>query len=227
MIGILPAAGAATRMLRLPKMLLPVHPGTTLIERMHDQMRSATPRKVLIGTMGLTMALLERDDWFYTRLYHAYTRTMSETVLVAKQFTTPGEIVLFGMPDTYLEDTQAFVKLKLTLEQGADVAVGVFKTRAEQRSKLGMVKLFGGRVEAVVDKPGETDLTYAWGVMAWKAPFWEHIQPDDPHIGFALPRAIAAGGDVSAVYMNGGYWDCGTPDEYFALIAHLQGGRRD
>jgi len=48
---------------------------------------------------------------------------------------------------------------------------------------------------------------------------WPLIDVEDPHVGYALPRAIRAGLDVRGVVLNGTYWDCGTPDDYFDCIA--------
>lgn len=220
MIGIIPAAGKAARMLGLPKMLLPIPGDTTLIDRLRTQMETNTSQ-ILVGTNGVSMALLERRFDFTTRLYTAFTNTMSETVLLAREFTGTDQFAAFGMPDSYIEDRDAFAKLAGALELGADVAVGVFKTRPEQRGKLGMCRIDRNRIVEVVDKPWQTDLEWAWGVLAWKPVLWQYINATDPTIGDALPRAIQANLRVQAVRMDGAYYDCGTPDEYFKLIRDL------
>lgn len=221
MIGIVPAAGFAMRMNGIPKMMLPI-PGGTLIQTLCERMERIG--QVIVGTRpaqyealaGLCNALVFRCE----------TATMSETVLSARLFMTANEWTCLGMPDTYFDDADAFVKLAAELKDGADVAVGVFQTRPEQRHKLGMVELTpGDEVLHVVDKPAQTELTWAWGVLAWKPRFWHLLSANDPHVGYALPRALAAEMDVRAVKMDGGFWDCGTPDEYFACIEHLQQGR--
>jgi NDP-sugar pyrophosphorylase family protein len=227
MIGIIPAAGKAERMHGIPKMLLPVGE-TTLIQRLIACMGLVSvSAQVRIGISELLEELI--DTIVYERGVVSFpmnTQTMSETVLEVRKWTEWGkdEPVLFGMPDTYFEDEQAFVKLAAELRDGADVAVGVFQTRPEQRHKLGMVEIAGCEVLHVIDKPAETDLTWAWGVLAWKPKFWNVIQANDPHVGYALPRALAGEMDVRAVRMDGGFWDAGTPDEYFDLITYLHEG---
>lgn len=218
MIGIIPAAGKAERMLGLPKMLLPVPPQTTLIARMRDSIMALKPRKICIGSNGVNMALLEPFDRMQIRLYYAYTATMSETVLEAQRFTQSGERVLFGMPDTYVEDAAAFEKLSDALDGGADVAVGLFVTPDAWRHKRGMCRVEGDRVVEVIDKPQDTDLFWAWGVLAWRPVFWQSIDASDTTVGYALSRAIHAGLNVRAVTMDGYFYDCGTHDEYFRLI---------
>lgn len=228
MIGIIPAAGKAERFDGLPKALLPVPQGTlieTLVKRM---MTVPLCCRAAIGTNRLTYAYLRQRETISDWVYKVETETMSETVLSARGYVNGNEPVLFGMADTYFEDADAFVKLAMTLNDGADVAVGVFKTRLEQRNKLGMVEWDSDargnlRLTAVVDKGAYgLELTHAWGVLAWKTPFWQFIDPDDLHVGYALPKAIAAGQDVRAVKMDGAYWDCGTFEEYADCISTLQ-----
>lgn len=218
MIGIVPAGGNATRMRRVPKMLLPVPAGDTLFTILCERMRSAGIERILVAVSDATASVITPFCTPDILLYKTAVPTMSEAVMLARQHTYTGETCYFGMPDTFVEDAHAFHKLGAALADNADVAVGLFYARPLQHRKLGMCRMKGTQVLEVVDKPDETTLTHAWGVLAWKTPFWDCMRADDPHIGFALPRAIAAGLDVRAVLMEGGYWDAGTPEEYFELI---------
>jgi len=221
MIGIIPAAGKAERMNGLPKMLLPTPHGTLINVLMYRMKYSSLLTRIAIGASESTYAFLRSVPNMYFQTHKVKTETMSETVLLMREYVNGNEPVFMGMPDTYFEDVFAFVKLAAALQNGAEVAVGVFQTRPEQRSKLGMVEIAGDEVLHVYDKPTQTDLTWAWGVLAWKPRFWDLISASDPHVGYALPRALAAEMDVRAVRMDGGYWDCGTPEEYFDLITYL------
>jgi len=130
---------------------------------------------------------------------------------------------LFGMPDTYFDDEQTYNKLATAINGDCDVAVAIFRARHRQHTKAGMVRTKYGKVIEVVDKPETTDMVWLWGALAWKPAFWEYINGSDPHIGYALPRAIAAGVGVRAIRCDGNYWDCGTSAEYYELIRHLEG----
>jgi NDP-sugar pyrophosphorylase family protein len=218
MIGLIPAGGKATRILGLPKMLLPIG-DTTLFQILQRRMTLCHPRTIYVAPSPATVGLLLPYFGETTLAYGTRTRTMTEDMLLGQTYADGGD-VLFGMPDTYFEDENAFLKLRAALDDGADVAVGLFETRPEQRTKLGMCLYESGQVAAVVDKPTETRFVWAWGVLAWRHVFWQHLRVDDPHVGYGLPRAIDAGLDVRAVPMDGQYWDCGTPDEYYALIRH-------
>lgn len=218
-IGVIPAAGHATRMNGLQKFLLPVPSGGTLIETLCQRMGTIHARQLLVGTRppnyealaGLCSAIV----------FKAATDTMSETVLAALPYVWEGERTFFGMPDSYFEDADAYPKLNACLNDGADVAVGVFYAMRNQRGKLGMCELSNGSVVRIEDKPESSDLVWAWGVLAWRYPFWKHILPQDPHVGYAVQRAIEWGMDVRAVKMTGRYFDCGTPSEYFECVNHL------
>jgi UTP-glucose-1-phosphate uridylyltransferase len=217
MIGIIPAAGSASRMFGLPKMLLPT-PDGVLIDILAERMGGVCDHLFTGTRSGLFGMLSHRLTSDRHTVYLANTATMSQTVLAAERFAGD-QPVAFGMPDTWFEDDQVFVKLAGALEAGADVAVGVFRARYRQHLYGGMVDIHEGRVRDVIDKPAESGLAWIWGALAWKPVLWPLIHPADPHVGYALPRAIAKHLDVRPVFCNGPYWDCGTPEAYFDCIA--------
>ena len=219
MIGIIPSAGHATRMLGLPKMLLPVG-DSTLIGTLIERMRSLRPSAIHIATHQPALGYLTRLYGPEAHVFHAETRTMSETVLLSQE-AAGDQTVIFGMPDTYFEDADAFSKLLAVLDYGADVAVGVFEARMGQHREGGMVYMDGLQVVDVVDKPEVCHSRWIWGVLAWKPAFWACIDASMPHVGYALPAAIDGGLQVLGVQLDGGFWDCGTNRRYFSLIRHL------
>jgi dTDP-glucose pyrophosphorylase len=146
---------------------------------------------------------------------------MSQTVKLVERHAAD-QPVAFGMPDTWFDDDQAFVKLAAAISAGADVAVGVFRVRPGQHQRGGMVDLDGDTVRDVIDKPESSGLAWIWGALAWRPAFWPLIDPLTPHVGYAIPRAIRAGLTVRGVQLRGPYFDCGTPDEYFDCIAHAR-----
>jgi glucose-1-phosphate thymidylyltransferase len=224
-IGIIPAAGSATRMMGLPKMLLPIPDEQFLFHRLCTMLKAAGARQLLVGTTSKTYELLTPLAPEGCVFYRVNTKTMSETVLLARDYMDEQENVIFGMPDTYFEHDLVFETLLTQMEQGADAAAALFHTRPEQRNKLGMCSAQNGVLLKVVDKPAETDLEWAWGALAWKSTFWQYIRVEDPHVGYALPRALEAGLYVRGIHMPGQYFDCGTSAEYFVLIRHLTGER--
>lgn len=222
MIGIIPAAGHATRINGIPKYLLPV-PDGLLIDVLHRRMREADADQVLVGVGPHSSESLRTENRL---LYTVNTQTMSETVLAARQhFDDPDESVLFGMPDSYWLDDNVYQRLTKDIDHGALVSVALFETRPGQENKLGMCDVsFDNdvlRITQIADKPKQTTLHWAWGAMAWCAGFWKYIQPSDPHVGYALQRAVEAHDNVHAQLIYGPYFDCGTAAEYFTCIRQI------
>lgn len=229
MIGLIPCAGSATRIHGIPKYLLPV-PDGYLLQILTLRM-GMIARSIAIGANTLNYMQVTTYAPSKASVYIAdHYGTMTETVLSGKGYASIDGVItentLFAMPDTYIEDDACFAKLADTIHNGADVAVGVFYARTDQHLKAGMCRLDGERVIEVVDKPAKTDMRWLWGALAWKPTFWDYMQPEDAHVGYALPRAIAAGLDVRAVRMTGGYFDCGTYDEYAELTNYLHGRKQ-
>lgn len=218
MIGILPAAGTASRMHGLPKYLLPIPDDEYLLNR-HIGMMRREGASIHIGTNPRNDYWLR--DFIGGNVYLARSyATMTQTVMSVMEHQEDANAnVLFGMPDTYIEDNECYTKLADALTD-CDVAVAVFETRPEQRGKLGMCQLKAGYIVGIQDKPLNTSLIYAWGAIAWKPTFWDYLQPEMLHVGYGLQCALDDL-NVRAVMMDGGYWDCGTPTEYFDLITHL------
>lgn len=222
MIGIIPAAGRAERMGGIPKFLLPV-PGGFLLERLIADMQrnnGALEKLIVIGHSYNIGQIHDNTPKNVTSMI-VNTETMSQTILAARRNIPEDSNILFGMPDTYFDSPHAFYALCNHLSMGADVAVGLWYTDLKYRSKRGMCEVQDGRVTRVIDKPIETDLTEGWGILAWKPSFWSFIKPEMPTVGFALQTAIDAGLRVDAVRLSGTFTDCGTPEEYFALIRYL------
>lgn len=221
MIGILPAAGTAARIYGLPKFLLPI-PGSYLMRWHLDGLHAVGCAPVIISTSAANYLLLAQyvgDDAQVTIAgRHA---TMTQTVLSVYDNGYKDDAVLFAMPDTLWTDHYVLPYLTDAIHDGADVAVALFEARPGQHAQGGMCRVEGNQVTEVIDKATAPTFPHIWGALAWRPTFWANLKPDDPHVGYALPRAIAAGQDVRAVLCAGEYHDCGTPDRYFACIRAL------
>ena len=223
MIGILPAAGQATRFNGFPKFLLPVPEGNLMglhCRRMHD----AGANRVLIGSGIHNAETISRYRPADTEMYMGGA-TMAETVLNARE-DCDEEHVLFGMPDTYWNAPNVYASLSESLRH-CDVAVALWKIRDDQRGSVGQVENIAGRIARTVDKDPSCPFPWLWGAIAWRPIFWNFIKPDMPHIGYALQPAIDAGIPVWGVTASGDYWDCGTFPQYaklcstFAEVSHV------
>lgn len=186
-------------------------------------MYTAGCETVLIGASEYTEALLTQyapEAEVYRAARH---ETMSETVLSGYDLVHADghyPFTLFGMPDSYLPG-DTYKRLLRALHDGAQVAVAVFPARSGQHRRGGMCDILGRHVISVVDKPQETQLTWIWGALAWTHALWSFFAPEDKHVGYALPRAIAGGLEVHAVPFDEPYFDCGTYAEYVELTHYL------
>ncbi len=226
MIGLIPAAGHATRIHGLPKFLLPV-PGGYLLDVLVWRMRAVGVSRIYIGTNSENWDLVSRYKPDGARIYCVESATMSETVLAACMYINLDEDVLFGMPDAHWTDETVYQRLAATLRHAASapVTAAVWALRPAQEQTIGVCKVIGAngdyQIEKVIDKPKFTHWRYGWGALAWRKAFWRYIEPDDPHVGYALQRAVVMGEHVPAQIIPGNYYDCGTPDAYSACIRSL------
>ncbi|MFO0680451.1 MAG: sugar phosphate nucleotidyltransferase [Sandaracinus sp.] len=138
-----------------------------------------------------------------------------------------GKTVFFAMADTILRPVDAFRVLMEKSSKDDDVVLGLF--RVARPEKFGMVRYDGeGRVIAVDDKPKQTDLVHAWGCIAWRPRFTEHLRTcvRDRNMGdFAeiMNTGFREGlRGRGVVYENGHFADMGTFDEYLETQAWYQ-----
>ena len=134
--------------------------------------------------------------------------------------------VLFGMPDTIIEPTDALSQLRDPACAGSDLVFALFRTDTPQ--KFGMIDFDpDGRVRAIVDKPAETQLEcrleWMWGAILWRPRFTRFLNDclergDPTDFAGILNAALAAGLTLSAVPIEGGrYTDVGTWEEIAKL----------
>jgi dTDP-glucose pyrophosphorylase len=220
-VGLIPAAGTATRMSGLPKFLLPC-PGGYLLDRLACAMHDAGAREVCIAANTYNHQFIEAYMPPGCMAYIAPSKTMREAVMGASRWhaSRPG---LLAMPDTYWTDPDILTRLVAALDT-CDVAVALWKVRPEQRPLLGMCDIDSAfSVLRVDDKPQETALQFAWGALAFRAPFWYVMDQEPASISESIQGAIDGGLNVKAVLAQGHYWDCGTPEEYFKLASTWNG----
>ena len=132
-----------------------------------------------------------------------------------------GKTVCFGMADTIMEPTDVFARGLDEADLEDDVILILFPTKRPE--KFGMVRMNkNGRVQEIVDKPRETDLTEMWGCIIWRPRFTEYLHESvRSGIGdFAkiMNKALADGMQFRGVEMSAGtYIDLGTYEEIIEM----------
>jgi hypothetical protein len=210
-LGLLPAAGSATRMRGLPKFLLPIGDGpVTLLERQIILMLEAC-EQVLVPTSPQNKRLVETlklHELGDVRVIALSSETMAETVfrsLGSQDF----DQCLLGMPDTYFQ-ANPYPALALS---NAELSVGVWNSRPDQIGKLGSVSIDEGLISNVIDKDPLGRYSRHWGALSFSKEVADSIDPSWATVGELLMRNLDTT-PLAAFQINGSYFDCGTFSEY-------------
>lgn len=209
-IGLIPAAGLATRLAPLPlsKELFPIgffaegerrslpRPVCTYLL---EQMRQAgVARAVMVVRAGKwdVPAYLGDGGAFGVPLAFVVTPGTSgvaESIDLAYPFVRDARIA-FGFGDVLLTPDDVLARLRRRQDaSGADVVVAAY--RARDPRLVGMIEIdAGGRVRAVVEKPAATTLTHMWIAALWRPSFTEFLHANRA----ALAAAKAATGRAAA-----------------------------
>jgi glucose-1-phosphate thymidylyltransferase len=190
-IGLLPAAGQATRIAPLPfsKELYPVG------FRFVDEGRSIRPKvvchylleKMRLAGIAKSYILLRSGKWDIPAYLGdgAMLNMHLGYLIMGLPFGVPytldqaypfvqEALVVLGFPDILFQPNNAFIKLLARqAARKVDVVLGLFPT--DQTHKAGMVDFdTEGRVRLVVEKPLQTELQYMWGIAVW-TPVFTHF----------------------------------------------------
>ncbi len=216
MDAILPAAGNATRMRGLPKFLLPIDLDyLTLIENHAKQLEELCLR-IWIPVNPDFENLLSKLDKLPDNCIVVPMRTisMTETILNVVQMSDSKDFSLI-MPDTFFVGEQPYKKLSVD----SFASLACWKIRDEQKGKLGQVLVdHGNKVTDIRDKDINCDYELSWGAVSFSRDLINYMEITDPNIGMAVAKSIKNGEDVNCLMVDGEYFDCGTPREYFHLL---------
>jgi hypothetical protein len=214
MIGILPAAGTATRLGGLPKFLLPVTSSEDTLLRRHIEALRGSVDQVLIPTRPENAMLIAPyiDDLVTVLVME--TQTMSETVCRALSWVD-GSGFLLGMPDTFFTRSNPYLKIAESLSPGIDMVLAAWAIAPDQRGQLGQIDISAnGNVLDSVDKDPECTFRYFWGAMGFQKRVLADIDPGTAHVGYSIRSLLDRGGNVLAVVQEGRYIDSGTPQGF-------------
>jgi glucose-1-phosphate thymidylyltransferase len=237
-VGILPAAGTGSRLkpFNYPKELLPirftaVNNGTEMvpslvIEHSLSAMQRAGVDLCLVVTSeakpeilrylgdgaryGLEIAYLVQTQQL--GLAHAVDRGHSFAARL-------GCNTCLALPDTIFWPMEALALIRQEMmNHHADLVLGVFPTQTPER--LGPVRVArNGTIEAVYDKPAETDLFNTWAAAAWAPRFSELLHKEvclagerEVLLGDVFDLAVRKDLHTRAVqFPEGVFHDLGTP----------------
>lgn len=217
MHGILPAAGQAMRLRRLPKFLLPSDgDATTLIERHIQGMENFCD--IIWLPVRADLVQLVHDLKLGERVIPVplTTNTMTETVLRVASISGSDEFLL-GMPDTAFVGEDPYPRLNLGVKKSS-LSLALWKTASSQIGKVGSVEIQGDKIIGSVDKSLEHSHPYHWGAMSFNRSFIDVLDIEMPHTGYGIRKCIEAKLSIDFFISTGQYFDCGTFSEYQRYI---------
>jgi len=216
----LPAAGLASRMKGIPKFLLPINDKKTLLSFHLENLLELKNNELVIGTSNSFFKNL-KDIYSDLNISEIKSNSMVETVIKLKLEVERLSLVV--MPDTYFSNYEIVSEMREKLSStNLDVVLGIWEIKSKQRGKLGQCKIEGEFITEVIDKDFNCKEEFFWGLIMWKPKFNEYISTNDPHFGVSLNRAISEKLKIGFVKGKEQYFDCGTFDEYLALVKSLK-----
>lgn len=221
MIGLIPAAGDAKRMLEIPKFLLPIFKTSKTLISWHIENQLRFCEKVVIITKPENAIffkhLLQNKK---INILIVETKTMSESILRAVE-SFPSDKYILGMPDTYAVGENPY-DILINNEDNSNMLLALWDIKRDQFGTLGQVLLRGDNTIAdVKDKDIDCKYPVFWGLIKFDNKIIEHINKEDEHIGFSIMPAINSGLAVKGLIIGGRYFDCGTMEKYEKLIEFL------
>lgn len=191
-VGMIPAAGLATRLGKLPcsKEILPIGlwenedgaAGRTKVacHYLLERMRRAGVERVHIilrdgkwdipAFLGNGRTLGMRISYHIAEVPHGPAYSLDEAYPFVRD-----DLVATGFPDLIFQPDNAFTRLvERQAATGADIVLGLFPT--DRPEAMDMVHLDpDGRIRGIDIKPAETDLEYTWIIAVWTPAFTEFM----------------------------------------------------
>lgn len=224
MIGLIPAAGLATRLGGLPKFSLPLpptlasYPGQTLLD-FHLDFHTKY--------CDLTIVVTRPENSFLFKKYFAVpnvgvfvseTDTMAETVLTTHEIIGGTEYLL-TMPDTYFSKNLRPDFCMEPRAENSEVRLATWRVGKGQKGEVGQVEVNRHHlVTNHADKEPGCQFPLLWGAMTFGSEYLKYVNRTDAHIGIGLSRALGEGAVIESRLQPGRYIDCGTPDGFVAMF---------
>ena len=242
-IGLIPAAGYATRLENLPcsKEIYPL-----FANGKNKQVKDYPVSKCLIdayrkaGIKDIHMIIREgkediceklgNGDAYGVKINYSYTHIPYGPAYTVDQAYTlySDKYIALGFPDILFKPHNAYTRLiEKQQDTNADVVLGLFRVANPQ--KTDMVKFNEkGIIQSIDIKPKETNLLWAWALSVWNPAFskFMHLCLDEMlsefeigtlkecHVGSVFQLALGAGFKFEYVLFENGEWlDIGTPED--------------
>lgn len=211
-VGVLPAAGHATRLqpLDCSKEVLPVG-GRPVMDYVIDRMRAGGATSLFVVTREEKQDVVAHAREIGATVVLAAPDTVTESFAAAIRHLPDDDIVLIGWPDTIWEPADGYRPLVREVERGREVAIGLFRlTRDLERSDVVTVS-DDGLVQRVHVKPATPPTSWVWGCAAARARSLRDLATD-PWPGGYLDTLARSGVEIAAERLSDVWIDIGTKE---------------
>ncbi|MBD0291000.1 MAG: NTP transferase domain-containing protein [Thermoleophilia bacterium] len=209
-VGLVPAAGRGERLQPLSgsKEVLEIA-GRPVMDYVVERMRAAQPSEIRVVTRPDKDDVVDRARHLGARVIVGTPGSLSESLLLGLAGLDSRRTVLIGLPDSLWQPEDGFAKLVAQLTDGADVVLGLFRSREPERCDVVTVDS-EGRVLSVEPKPQAPRSHLVWGCLAARAGALAGLSGhDEPGDLFDL---LARSGRVRGVDLGTEFVDIGTKD---------------
>ena len=209
-VGILPAAGFATRLqpLGTSKEVLPVG-GRPVLDYVVERMRAGGCTELRLVTRAEKRDVIRHAEALGATVLIASPATTSESIAVGLKGLEPDDVVLLGWPDTLWEPVDGYRPLVAAVEQGAEVALGLFELSADLTRSDVVSFDASGRITGIHVKPAEPPSKWIWGCAAARAGALSGLEREE-WPGSHFDSLCRQGIDLHGVRLSDVWLDIGT-----------------
>lgn len=210
LIGLIPAAGHATRLGRQPssKEVIEVR-GRPAMDHLVERMRAAGPDELRVVTRPEKADVVEHCQRIGARVVLGHPGDVAASLQLGIAGLDDDDEVLIGFPDSLWEPLDGYVRLLEALRDGADAALGLFEADELERADV-VVCDPEGRVTRIEVKPEEPPSDVLWGIAATRVRALRALtEGTEPGAHFS---ALAAYGRVTGIRLSAEWIDIGTPE---------------
>jgi hypothetical protein len=209
LVGVIPAAGRATRLqpLRGSKEVYRIH-GKPVMNYLLERLVLAGCTELRVVTRPEKRDVAENARRHGARVLEANPPSPAASLLAGMDGLDPADLVAFGFPDSIWEPLDGFRPLVELVENGSEVALGVFRTSNVERPDV--VELNARGAVTRIDVGSQARPPHLiWGCAAARVRALRGLRDqDDPGDHFS---ALCRTGPIAGAFLSDSYIDIGTP----------------
>jgi NDP-sugar pyrophosphorylase family protein len=210
-VGIVPAAGHATRLQPLDRSKEVLHiGGKPVMDHLVERMRRGGCTRLRVVTRPDKLDVIAHAERLGAQVVLATPASVSASFLAGMRGLASDDVVLIGFPDTLWEPVDGYEPLVRAVGAGCDVALGLFRIREEDLSRSDVVEVDeDGRVASIHVKPAEPPSPWIWGCAAARTEMMLGLERAEWPGGY-IDLLCREGRDVRGFPLSDTWLDVGT-----------------